>query len=104
MLKYAIRNIQGEEMANIKSQFKRIEISRKEQADNRSKKTRVATMTKKFRTALAENDIAKAEALLKETIGYIDSARLDGVYHPNCASRKIATLSKELDTAKKAQA
>lgn len=87
-------------MANIKSQLKRIEVSRGEQEENRAKKSRVATYTKKFRTALAENDLVKAEELLKETIGYIDSARLDGVYHPNCASRKIATLSKELATAK----
>ena len=89
-------------MANIKSQLKRIEVSRKEQSDNRAKKTKVNTYVKKFRTALAENDIANAETLLKETIGLIDSARLDGVYHPNTASRKIASLSKALSDAKKA--
>ena len=87
-------------MANIKSQLKRIEVSRKEQSENRAKKTRVATYTKKFRAAIAANELDKAEALLKETIGYIDSARLDGVYHPNCASRKVAQLSKELAQAK----
>jgi len=87
-------------MANIKSQMKRIEVSRKEQADNKSKKTKIASYTKKFREAVAGKDFAKAEQLFRETAGLIDKARLDGVFHPKCASRKISTLAKELDSIK----
>lgn len=87
-------------VANIKSQEKRILISNKERMQNKSKKTRVATEIKKFRQALSEKDLKKAEELLRECISLIDSARLDGVYHKNWASRKVSTLMKEFNTAK----
>lgn len=86
-------------MANIKSQEKRILISNEERMQNKSKKARVATEVKKFRTALAENDLKKAEELLKNCVSLIDSARLDGVYHRNTASRKVSVLTKEFNTA-----
>lgn len=86
-------------VANIKSQEKRILISNEERMQNKSKKARVATEVKKFRTALAENDLKKAEELLKNCVSLIDSARLDGVYHRNTASRKVSVLTKEFNTA-----
>lgn len=87
-------------MANIKSQEKRILISEKERMQNKAKKSRVATEIKKFRLALTENRIADAEELLKSCISLIDSARLDGVYHKNTASRKVSGLTIELNKAK----
>lgn len=86
-------------MANIKSQEKRILISNEERMQNKSKKARVATEVKKFRVALSEGDLKKAEELLKNCISLIDSARLDGVYHRNTASRKISTLTREYNVA-----
>ncbi len=86
-------------MANIKSQEKRILISNEERMQNKAKKTRVATEIKKFKAAIAENDLKKAEELLKNCVSLIDTARLDGVYHRNTASRKVSALVKELNAA-----
>ena len=82
-------------VANIKSQEKRILISNEERMQNKSKKARIATEVKKFRTALTESDMKKAEELLRNCVSLIDSARLDGVYHKNTASRKVSALTRE---------
>ena len=86
-------------MANIKSQEKRILISNEERLQNKSKKSRVNTEIKKFRSALNEGDLVNAQALLKSSISLIDSARLDGVYHKNTASRKISAITREFNQA-----
>ena len=84
-------------MANIKSQEKRILISEQERLQNKSKKSRVATEIKKFRKALSDGDMNLAQELLKSCVSLIDSARLDGVYHKNNASRKISDLTREFN-------
>ena len=86
-------------VANIKSQIKRIEISNEERLQNKSKKSRINTEIKKFRTALSEGKIDEAQSLLKSCTSLIDSARLDGVYHKNTASRKISTITREFNQA-----
>ena len=86
-------------MANIKSQIKRIQISENERMANKAKRSRVATEIKKFRLALAEGKIAEAQELLKSCVSLIDSARLDGVYHKNTASRKVSALTCEFNKA-----
>ena len=45
-------------------------------------------------------DRAKAEAMLKDVISYIDSAQTKGVIHKNNASRKVARLNTLLYKAK----
>ena len=89
-------------MANIKSQKKRVLISRAENARNTSKKSAVKTAIKKYEASIAAGDIAKAEELYPLTISAIDAARADGLYHINNAARKKARLAKMLDNAKKA--
>lgn len=89
-------------MANIKSQKKRVLISREENARNNSLRSEVKTAIKKFEKAIAEGDIAKAEELLPVTVSVIDSARSDGLFHINTVARKKARLAKMLDNAKKA--
>ena len=91
-------------MANIKSQKKRVLISREENARNNSKKSAVKTAVKKYEASIAAGDIAKAEELLPATFAIIDAARSDGLFHVNNAARKKARLSKLLDNAKKVQA
>ncbi|MFA5449137.1 MAG: 30S ribosomal protein S20 [Clostridia bacterium] len=91
-------------MANIKSQKKRILISREERASNNSKKTRVKNAVKKYEAAIAEGNIELATELLPQTMSVIDAAKSDGVYKKNTASRKIARLSKHLSDLKAAQA
>lgn len=86
-------------MANIKSQKKRILITREENAANNSKRTRVKNIVKKYEALIAANDIAGAKALLPEVVSVIDKA---GVYKDNTASRKVARLSKLLSDLEKA--
>jgi len=89
-------------MANIKSQKKRVLITREENARNNSLRSKVKTAVKKYEAAIAEGDLAKAEELLPVTVSVIDSARSDGLYHVNTVARKKARLAKMLDNAKKA--
>lgn len=91
-------------MANIKSQKKRVLITREENARNNSKKSAVKTAVKKFEAAVAAGDVAQAEALLPVTVAVIDAARSDGLFHINTASRKKARLAKLLDGIKNAKA
>ena len=86
-------------MANIKSQKKRILITREENAANNSKRTRVKNIVKKYEALIAAKDIAGAKALLPEVVSVIDKA---GVYKDNTASRKVARLSKLLSDLEKA--
>ena len=90
-------------MANIKSQKKRVLISREENARNNSLRSEVKTAIKKYEAAIAANDIAKAEELLPVTFSVIDAARSDGLFHINNVARKKARLAKMLENAKKAQ-
>ena len=88
-------------MANIKSQKKRILVSREERARNNSKRTRVKNVIKKFEAAIADKNIELANTLLPDTMSVIDAAKSDGVLKQNNASRKIARLSKMLSDLKK---
>lgn len=83
-------------MANIKSQKKRILITREENARNTSKKSAVKTEIKKFEAAIAAKDLAKATELYPNLVSVIDAARSDGLYHINTTSRKKARLAKLL--------
>ena len=90
-------------MANIKSQKKRVLITREENARNNSKRSAVKTAVKKYEAAIAAGDIAKAEELLPATFSAIDAAKSDGLFHVNNAARKKARLAKMLDAAKQAK-
>lgn len=90
-------------MPNIKSQKKRVLITKKENATNSAKRTRVRNSIKKFDAAIAEKNVEAATELLKEAVSLLDRARLDGVYHANTVSRYVGRLTKKLDDLKKAQ-
>lgn len=87
-------------MANIKSQKKRIEVSRKENLKNTAIRSRVKNAVKKFNAAIDAGDLAVAEQLFSETVSIIDEARSEGVLHANTAARKVATISRSLDKLK----
>lgn len=89
-------------MPNIKSQIKRVGITAKENANNSQKRTKVRNAVKKFNAAITAGDVAAAEALLSATVSLIDSAKSDGIYHQNTASRKVASLYKSLNALKAA--
>lgn len=87
-------------VANIKSQKKRIEVSRKENEKNTAIRSRVKNAVKKFNAAVEAGDLALAEKLFPETVSIIDEAQAEGVLHANTAARKVATISRTLDRLK----
>ena len=89
-------------MPNIKSAKKRVLISKKRNAENVAKKSRVKNAIKKYNAAIEAGDVALAEQLLPETVSVIDRAASDGVYNQNTAARKKATICRSLDKLKKA--
>ena len=88
-------------MPNIKSAKKRVLVSKRRNAENTAKKSRVKTAVKKYNAAIAAGDVVLAEQLLPATVSVIDRATSDGVFHPNTAARKKATLCRALDKLKK---
>ncbi len=87
-------------MPNIKSQKKRVLTNDKANAVNCAKRTRVRNSVKAYNLAVTNNEIVKAEELLRETISLINRAKSDGIYPANTASRKISRLNIALDKAK----
>ena len=80
-------------MANIKSAKKRILVTEKKAARNKSIKSAVKTSIKKVEAAITANDKAAAEAALKAAISEISKAASKGVYHKNTAARKVSRLT-----------
>ena len=87
-------------MPNIKSAIKRVEIAQENTKTNRAAKSRISTYIKRFKKALAENDLVTAEAEYRTVAGLLDSAARKNIIHANSASRKSAHLAKLLSDAK----
>ena len=85
---------------NIKSAKKRVLVTEKKTLQNKMIVSEIKTEVKKFSAAVAANDVAKAEELLKSCVSLIDSATLKGVYHKNYAARKKSQLAKSLNAIK----
>ena len=85
-------------MANIKSAKKRILVNRTKAARNKSIRSAVKTSIKKVEAAVQNNDKAAAQAALTDAIATISKATSKGVYHKNTVSRKIARLTKAVDS------
>ena len=85
-------------MANIKSAKKRILVAETKAARNKAIRSRVKTFVKKVDAAITAGDKAAAQAALLAATSEIDKAASKGVYHKNNASRKVARLSKAVNT------
>ena len=83
-------------MPIIKSAKKRQEVAIRNNARNRSERSELATVIKKFNTAVANKDVELAEKLLPETFSKIDEEVSKGIIHKNKANNKKAGLSIEL--------
>lgn len=90
-------------MANIKSAIKRIEITERNRLRNKSYKSAVKTLTKRYLAAVnqyAANPTPEAmetvQKELSETYSKIDKAVKRGVLHPNTGDRKKSKLMKAL--------
>ena len=87
-------------MANIKSAKKRILVTRKKTARNKSIKSSVKTAIKNVEAAVAAGDKEAAEKALSKATSTIDKAETKGVYHKNNASRKVSRISKAVNSLK----
>lgn len=84
-------------MPQIKSAIKRVKVTKVKTLNNRSAKTAMRTVVKKFENGVAEG---KADvAMLNVTASAIDKAASKGVIHKNAANRKKARLAKRLAKA-----
>ena len=83
-------------MANIKSQQKRNITNERRRLRNKSVKSSLHTAIRAFRTAAAEGDKDKADALLAATSRKLDKAASKGVIHKNQAANKKSALAAAL--------
>jgi small subunit ribosomal protein S20 len=90
-------------MANIKSAIKRIKIAERNRLRNKSYKSAVKTLMKKYHSAVesyAANPTPEALASVKEAMSAayskIDKAVKRNVLHQNNGARKKASLAKAL--------
>ncbi|MEB3267763.1 MAG: 30S ribosomal protein S20 [Leptolyngbya sp.] len=93
-------------MANIKSAIKRIDIAERNRLRNKSYKSAVKTLTKRY---LSEVEAYKAnpnpDALvavhksMSAVVSKIDKAVKRGIFHPNTGARRKSRLSHVLKAA-----
>ncbi len=88
-------------MANHKSALKRHRQSLKRRARNRISKTRIKNTIKVVRTAIEENDIAKAQEALVEATSILDRAARKNVIHASQAKRRISRLQTAINKIEK---
>ena len=80
-------------MANIKSAKKRIGVTEKKTAINRSQKSELNTFIKKFKSA-------PTPELLATVVSMLDRAAASNIIHENKANRQKAKLSQLLSVKK----
>lgn len=90
-------------MANIKSSIKRIQIAERNRLRNKSYKSAVKTLTKRYLAAVqtyANNPTPEAmqsiQAEMAAAYSKIDKAVKRGVLHPNTGARKKSRLARVL--------
>jgi small subunit ribosomal protein S20 len=93
-------------MANNKSAKKRIEITKRNNIQNRFYKSSVKTLTKRFlkdleiyKTSQSTNDKEKVKLVLSSIYSLIDKGSKKNVYHKSTAARKKAKLAALLKIA-----
>ena len=84
-------------MPNIKSSSKRVLLSQKAAAKNKSAKSLIKTNIKKFDAAASGSDKETAELTYKEAVKTVDRAATKGLIHKNKAARRKSALTKKLN-------
>jgi small subunit ribosomal protein S20 len=93
-------NESGKELATLathKSAIKRARQNEIRNLRNKSNRTRVKSVTKQVRAAIAEGSSETAQAALAEAIPVIDKAAQKGAIHHNTASRKVSKLTRQVN-------
>ena len=83
-------------MANIKSEQKRLEVRRRNNARNSAAKSETRTAIKKAEAALAAGNKEEATKLVNAALSLLDKLGQANVISTNSALRKKAHLQKEL--------
>ena len=83
-------------MPRIKSAKKRVLVSQKRHKVNVARKSAVKTVVRKVMDAVNAENLADAQAFLKEAESKIAKAKGKGVFHKNTAARKISRLAKKV--------
>ncbi len=86
-------------MANTRSAAKQARASLRKQANNKSIKSRLHTLERKFLEAVDAKKADEASALYRELSSALDKAGKTKVIHRNNASRKKSRLAARLKTA-----
>lgn len=87
-------------MANIKSAEKRIEVTERNHARNKSNTSKLKTQIKKYNAAIENKDVKTAEELLPTTFEVIDKSVTKGAIHKNAANNRKSKLASKLDNLK----
>lgn len=80
-------------MANIKSQIKRVETNEKRRMRNRSVKSELKTLQRRFHQAIVESDPGAVAAMLALTSKKLDKAASKGVIHKNQAANRKSGMA-----------
>lgn len=83
-------------MASHPSALKAHRQSLKRREHNRQFRSRLRTGLKAIRTALDQNDLDGAKAMLNDTVSLIDKMATKGIIHRNTAGRYKSRLVKRL--------
>lgn len=84
-------------MPNIGSAIKRMRQNTLRRSINRSRRSRMRTMIKKFRQLVQEEKLDDARALLPAVFSIIDKTAQKGTIHSNTAARYKSRLAKSLE-------
>jgi small subunit ribosomal protein S20 len=90
----AAKRLKGNNVANIKSQKKRILTNEKAHMRNKSVKSELHTLTRKVEDAVAEGDAEKAQTFAASTCKKLDKAVSKGVIHKNQAANRKSGITK----------
>ena len=86
-------------LANIKSAEKRILVTEKRTASNKSRKSEIKTYIKRFDDAVANGNLDEARVLLNVIDKKLKRAAQRNIVHKNAVSRKVSRLTKKLNQA-----
>ncbi len=83
-------------MPNIKSAKKRVQIGAVRNMRNKSDKSELKTVLKKFDAAVNGGNRAEAESAYKVAVKTVDKAAAKGLIHKNNAARKKSSIDTKL--------
>ena len=89
-------------MARHISALKRARQNKKRRLRNQSRKTRVKSVVREVRQALAKKDSAVAETALSKAVPVIAQVAGKGTLHWRTAARKISRLTRQVNALKSA--